>query len=283
MKKLTAVFVITTLLLNAMAPTLADAATYLQGAEINANALVQDAYVAVTYFDRDDKQKLTKGWIDAVGDTSFTIRSGGLKDKKTIAYDKVLSVVMSDESTVPAKQMNEVNRFIPNMKARVNKKKISKAEQDAIRWLRRGSTPIRFKTSSIAGDWMAGWLENTVGDTLIVSFGGDTNRIPLSSLSNLEVLVEYTNGGKYILVGLGLGAGIIAAYQISHTPSYTSFGEGYAGLIVMIAAASTFLIFTIIGAQKKTDKWVEVSPQSLNLSIAPTSTKGLRAALTFNF
>ena len=33
----------------------------------------------------------------------------------------------------------------------------------------------------------------------------------------------------------------------------------------------------------KSDKWVEVPPQRLNLSLAPTSTKGLRAALTFNF
>ena len=48
MKKLTVVFVITNLLLNAMAPTLAYAAIYLQGAEVNANTLTQDAYVAVT-------------------------------------------------------------------------------------------------------------------------------------------------------------------------------------------------------------------------------------------
>ena len=36
-------------LLNAMTPALAHAATYLQGTEVNANTLVQDAYVAVTY------------------------------------------------------------------------------------------------------------------------------------------------------------------------------------------------------------------------------------------
>ena len=118
MKKLTVVFVTTNLLLNAMAPTLAHAATYLQGAEVNADTLIRDAYVAVTYYDRDDEQKLEKGWIDAVGETSFTIRKGGFKGKRTIAYDKVVSVIRSDESTVPAKQMNEVNRFIRNMEAR---------------------------------------------------------------------------------------------------------------------------------------------------------------------
>ena len=91
-----AILVTTALLLNAMAPTLAHAATYLQGAEVNANTLIRDAYVAVTYYDSKGKQKLEKGWIDEVGETSFTIRSGGIKDKKTIAYEKVLSVFIGE-------------------------------------------------------------------------------------------------------------------------------------------------------------------------------------------
>ena len=126
--KAIAIFVTAAFLLNAMAPTLAHAAIYLQGTEVNANTLVRDAYVAVTYrdskgqermekgwYDSKGQERMEKGWIDEVGETSFTIRSGGIKDKKTIAYDKVVSVIMSDESTVPAKQMNEVYRFIRNM------------------------------------------------------------------------------------------------------------------------------------------------------------------------
>ena len=50
MKKLTSVCVTATLHLNAMVPTLAHAAIYLQGAEINADTLIRDAYVAVTYY-----------------------------------------------------------------------------------------------------------------------------------------------------------------------------------------------------------------------------------------
>ena len=57
MKKLTAFFVTATLLLNAITPTLAHAATYLQGAEVNANTLIRDAYVAVTYFDSKGEEK----------------------------------------------------------------------------------------------------------------------------------------------------------------------------------------------------------------------------------
>ena len=109
-----AIFVTATLVLNAMAPMLAHAAKHLQGDQVNANALVRDAYIAVTYRDGNGRERTARGWIDAIGETSFTIRSGGLKGKTTIAYVKVLSIIMSTESSVPAKQMNEVNRFIRN-------------------------------------------------------------------------------------------------------------------------------------------------------------------------
>ena len=44
-----AILVTTALLLNAMMPTLAHAATYLQGTQVNANTLIRDAYVQVKY------------------------------------------------------------------------------------------------------------------------------------------------------------------------------------------------------------------------------------------
>ncbi|MDE2953294.1 MAG: hypothetical protein OXR71_02135, partial [Gemmatimonadota bacterium] len=85
MKKLIAIFVTVALLLNTVMPTLALAATYLQGAEVNANTLVRDAYVQVTYRNHNGQEKTERGWIDAVGETSFTIRSGHWT-KKTITY-----------------------------------------------------------------------------------------------------------------------------------------------------------------------------------------------------
>ena len=146
MKIVTMVMVVA-ILLNMLAPTLAHAAIDL--AEINANTLVRDAYVAVTYYDSNGKQKLAKGWIDVIGETSFTIREGRFRDKKTIAYDKVVSVVMSEESTAPVKQMNEVNRFIRNMRAREieRAKKESKAEDHVIQRL----DPINTKASANNG------------------------------------------------------------------------------------------------------------------------------------
>ncbi len=75
MKKLAAVFVIATLLLNTMAPTLAYAATYLQGAQVNADTLIQDAYAVVTYYDSKNKQKSEKGWINDARHARYTTRN----------------------------------------------------------------------------------------------------------------------------------------------------------------------------------------------------------------
>ena len=133
MKKSVAVFVIATLLINAMAPALVHAATYLQGAEVNADMLVQDAYVVVTYYDSKNKQKLEKGWICAIDETTFEIRSRALFGKKIIAYDRVLSVMMSEESTTPIKQINEVDRFMRDIKKQ--KARVLETEEAAIQRL----------------------------------------------------------------------------------------------------------------------------------------------------
>ena len=362
-----AIFVTTTLLLNAMAPTLAHAATYLQGTEVNANTLVQDAYVAVTYYDSKDEQKLEKGWIDVVGETSFTIRSGGIKDKKTISYDKVISVVRSDESNT-LKQMNEVNRFIRNMGiqflevvtvisrgqidlSKIRKGKIRKgwyahviytssegeketvtgritrqdsvhivirvpfsisktiaykdidtlvisqraqsieawknAKQQVQRLLKnKYNTKVRVQASSIWKSRVVGRLVKMTPDTLVISRGGTFFQVPVSSISNFEVNIgQHRHTGKGAAIGVGVGLALFIAFE-RHAEHLDETGDSGA-LVFAFAGRSMgiliFGLFTLIGYEIKSDKWVKVSPQSLNLSLAPTSTKGLRAALTFNF
>ena len=46
---------------------------------------------------------------------------------------------------------------------------------------------------------------------------------------------------------------------------------------------SIFISGTLLGAATKSDGSAEVPPQRVNLSISPTPTRGLRAALSFNF
>ena len=466
-----AILVTTALLLNAMMPTLAHAATYLQGTEVNANTLVRDAYVAVTYYDSKGKQKLAKGWIDAIDDSTFTIRRGGLKSGKTIAYANVVSVIMSDESTVPAKQMNEVNRFLQEMKERETEQAKREAEQEGIQQLKQQlkdkfvtigqfdfskkngyahivytsegikkiatgqiieghadhivvrvqesggwkskkaipytdidtlvvaqsqrdleawrntkqaiqrlnqkivtvmshetidpskitigwyayvvykseegatrtatgqivhkdttrifvkdridrittytiayadintlvfaelwsdieryreigaqyNTKVRFKAPSVAKRRIVGKLVEVVEDTLVIQGGHTFFQVPLSSISNLEVSIgQYRNIGKGLLIGVGLGSATVAVFfrqaeHIDETTPDDSLDALATALGGMVIGGLIFVIFTFSGAMTKSDKWVEVPPQRLNLSVAPTSTKGLRAALTFNF
>ena len=366
------------ILLNATAPTLAYAAIYLQGSKVNANTLIQDAYVVVTYYDSKNKQKLEKGWIDAIDETTFRIRSGALFGKKTVAYDKVLSVIMGGETTPRGKQISEVDRFmrkrvvdqakqdikqvairklnqkpvtvmvrgqidssqIPwnwyvhvvytskgkkgNATGRIVNKttndiiilnnqqywkiayngidtlRIAKNMRDVERYRELGAkynAKVRVQAPSIQKKRMVGELVKMTQDTLVIHSGHTFFQVPSSSISNLEVSIGYKrNTDKGFKIGLGAGAVIIGLTSISTyrekkrldennsgDASFAYYTLGIATLVGYSAGAFVCLLSTLIGATIKSDKWVEVPPDRLNLSIAPTSTKGLRAALTFNF
>ncbi len=87
------VFITIALLINAIAPILVHAATLLQGARVNANTLVRDTYVQVTYSDHSGEQEVVKGWVGAIEDSTFTIGSGDIRNRTVIAYDNVISLV----------------------------------------------------------------------------------------------------------------------------------------------------------------------------------------------
>ena len=385
-----AIFVTATLVLNAMAPALAHAAKHLQGDQVNANALVRDAYIAVTYRDGNDRERTARGWIDAIGETSFTIRSGGLKSKTTIAYAKVLSIIMSEASSVPAKQMNEVNRFIREQKRSAAKaeqkarpgvihlqgeqvkadtlvqnayavvtyyednklkqekggiikaigdtsftiqngllgkatiayakvmtlvmsadtgvyltqrnavaretKKIE-AETKAIQRFMTHNAKVRFKVPSLTKEWIVGEVVKMTQDTLLIREGRTLStsaavikmailQVPMSSISNFEASIgQRRNADKGFMIGLGLGLAVLVPVAIA------DFKEGgefeLHGWATAITAAYIFpsivILSTLMGAATKSENWVEVPPQRLNLSIAPMPEKGLRAALTVNF
>ena len=390
-----AIFVTATILINAMAPMLAQAARHLQGDQVNANALVRDAYIAVTYRDGNGRERTARGWIDAIGETSFTIRSGGLKSKTTLAYAKVLSIIMSEASSVPAKQMNEVNRFIRDQKRRAakaernaakaeqkaktevihlqgeqvkadtliqnayavvtyyednklkqekagiikaigdtsftiqngilgkttiayakvmtlvmsadtgvyltqrnavaRKKKKIEAETKAIQRFMTHNAKVRFKVPSLTKEWIVGEVVKMTQDTLLIREGRTLStraavikmailQVPMSSISNFEASIgQRRNADKGFMIGLGLGLAVLVGVAIE------DFKEGgeLQGLPTAITAAYIFppivILSTLMGATIKSENWVEVPPQRLNLSIAPTPDKGLRAALTVNF
>ena len=203
MKKIAVVFVVVTLLLNAIAPALAYAATYLQGAEVNADTLIQDAYVVVTYYDSKNKQKLEEGWIDAIDEATFLIRSGALFGKKTIAYDKVLSVIMSKKATSRGKQINEVNRFIREMEKREAGAK--ETEQAAIQRLNQKTVTVmprgQIAPSEVTEGWYTYMVYTSQGATekatsqiadkdashIALKYGADTHNIAYNDIDTLIV------------------------------------------------------------------------------------------------
>ena len=365
MKKLATVFVTATLLINAIAPTLAHAATYLQGAEVNANTLVRDAYVQVIYRDHNGQKKTEKGWVYAIDETTFKIRSRAIFGKETIAYDKVLSVIMSDESTTPIKQINEVDQFIRkrvvnqakqnrlqaaiqklnqkpvtvmvrgqidssqipwnwyvhvvytskgkkgNATGRIVNKtandiiilnnqqywkiayndidtlRIAKNMRDIERYRELGAkynAKVRVQAPSIQKKRMVGELVKMTQDTLVIHSGRTFFQVPSSSISNLEVSIGCKrNTGKGFKIGLATGLSILIPVAIADSRDPGELRGLATGLTLGFVCTPIIILSTLIGAMTKSDKWVEVSPQRLNLSFAPTSTKGLRAALTFNF
>ena len=126
--------------------------------------------------------------------------------------------------------------------------------------------------------WMVGEVVKMTPDTLVIQRGRRLLSVPRSAISKFEVsLRHYRHTGKGLMVGLALNA---LSWGSLATDDEATLAEGYA---VIIMTPVLLIIPTFIGALIKSDKWVEVPPQRLNLSVAPTSTKGLRAALTFNF
>ena len=173
------------ILINAMAPTLVYAAIYLQGPEVNADTLIQDAYVVVTYYDSKNKQKSEKGWIDAIDETTFRIRSGALFGKKTIAYDKVLSVIMGGETTPRGKQISEVDRFIREMKKQ--EERALETEEAAIQRLNQKPVTVMVRgqidSSQIPWNWYVHVVCTSKGEK-----GNATGRIVNKMANDIIIL-----------------------------------------------------------------------------------------------
>ena len=307
MKKLTAIFVIAALLLNAMTPTLAHAATYLQGTEEKkktraveqASQKPQGKTVMVMSGGKIDSAKVRKGWYAYVVYTSeegtkrtatgqimekgtdhilIRVEDEALKSWKTIAYTDIDTLVIAQHT----RDIEEWRNVRPPQRH---------GEQSTPQ-LHEGDSRVRVYAPAIRKGRMIGKLVKMTQDTLVIRgeltlYGRRFYQVPLSSISNLEVSIGYhRNTFKGMLFGFAIGTAIFAAITIpaEETPEGSFVDtQGLAELIGAIGGVSIFLFSTLLGAASKSDKWLAVSPQSLNLSFAPTSTKRLRATLTFNF
>ena len=132
-------------------------------------------------------------------------------------------------------------------------------------------------------------LREITANTVMTQDGQTLYQVPMSSITNLEVSMgRRRNAGKSFMIGLGLGLAVLVPVAIADSKESSSdelpLGEGLATVITAVYIFPSIVVLsTLIGVATKYEKWVKISPQRLNLSIAPTPEKGFRAALTVNF
>ncbi len=287
------------ILLNAMAPMFAYATTQRQDMEqtpqnpyektvtvmsrgqIDSSKITMGWYAHAVYTSEEGTKRTATGQIMEKGTDYILIRveDKALKSWKTIAYRDVDILVVAQHTR--------------DIEAWRNARQTQRHGEQPMQKFYAGEPRVRVYAPSIRKGWMVGKLIKKTQDTLVVRgeltlYGRRFYQVPLSSISNLEVSTGYhRNTFKGMKIGIGISLGLIAIMAVGMV--------AYEPMIILapdvlgIALFSSYVLVpittltTIIGAMSKSDKWLAVSPQRLNLSVAPTSTKGLRVALTFNF
>ncbi len=149
---------------------------------------------------------------------------------------------------------------------------------------------VRLRAPSISPEWMIGRFAGSVRDTLVVLSERGTERVHRTLVKDLEVSMgRRRNTIKGMAIGALAGLGtafLLYPYNVSDDDRRGEIAERdradrffYAVLVVPLATVCG----TLAGARTIAEKWVEVPPSRINLSIAPTRERGLRAAVSFNF
>ncbi len=139
---------------------------------------------------------------------------------------------------------------------------------------------VRCKARTIANDgpkwgWVVGRMVPTSDDTFGILTEGGMYRVPVSSFTDLEINIGRR---RHTLKGFLIGCLSGLSYMVLDWDFDLNVYDPNAGYGFGVGIVAS----TLIGFMVKTERWVEVSPGRLNLGIAPTKNKGLRAALTFD-
>ena len=242
----------------------------MSGGELDLSKLRKGWYAHVVYTSEGAKRTITGEIVNKDGD-GIVIKSkyGGWNNtwkRFEIAYGDIEIVVVAQdpEDITPRdiKRWGEARQAIQRLQEKVSK--------------------VRFKAPSISRGWIVGRLVKVSPDTFRILTQRGFDYVPHSLISNLEVRIgRRRNTDKGIIIGLGLGLTVLAPFVIRDN------SDELQGLVfyyfTMFIALPVFISCTLIGAAIKSDIWAEVPPQRLNLSISPTPTRGLRAALSFKF
>ena len=226
-----------------------------------------------------DPSKLRKGWY---ADVVYTPEGA----KRTITGEIVSKD--ADGMVIKTKYGGWHNAWVEIAYGDIEIVVVAQDRRDIQGWIEAGEviqrlqekeSRVRFIAPSISSWWIIGRLVKVSPDTFKIFTERDSEYVPHSQISNLEVsLGRRRNTGKGMIIGLVVGLGVVLL------PGASTPEEALAQFLALqIVSLPIFISCTLIGFMIKSDRWVKVPPQRLNLSISPTPTRGLRAALSFNF
>ena len=237
---------------------------------LDLSQLTMGTYVGVLYTAKGER-KIVTGRVVATQADHIVVRSGSFFDnKRNIGRNQIDVLAVADD-------MAKIERW--------------HLATQAIRSLREEPPRVRLRAPSISRQSITGSFAGSTSETLDLRSRNGIHRIPLSSIDEFAVSAR-----RYRRTALGMKIGLVLAVLVSvavpalaaaHIPGATRAVQTQAEVLTLGYFAKVglpvFLGSTLAGALIISERWIEVSPQHLNLSLAPTQNRGLRAAMSFNF
>ena len=219
------------------------------------------------------------------------------KGAKKIAIGRVLST-SADHIVVSSKSYFDNKRSIGRYQIDVlaiaddlAKIELWRLATQAIQKPREEQPPkLRLKAPSISRQWITGSLVGSTPEMLELQCLDGIRRIPPSSIDELAV-----SAGSYRRTALGMKIGLVLAVLVPvAVPAIAGAHFGGIGALQTQAEVLTLTYFakvalpiflgsTLMGASIKSERWIEFTPRCLNLTVAPTQSRGFGAAVSFNF
>ncbi len=187
-----------------------------------------------------------------------------------IALDDIVFIVAAEDrgDIVVLRRARQILRHLPdNPRIRLKSPSVG-----------RGSS----KPGSVVGR-----LLDVNQDTLVMGVGLSRNEVfevPISLIRDFEINIgRHRNTIKGINIGLLLGLGVLAPFAYSDSKASGEWRRYPTAFTAFFISLPVFVCSTLIGYSIKTDRWVDIPINGLNMGIAPTRNKGLQAAVSFKF
>jgi hypothetical protein len=143
---------------------------------------------------------------------------------------------------------------------------------------------VRVTAPSVLGGPFAGTVLTRDPDSLVVQGGTETRRLPLASITRLDL----SRGRKsHTLLGAGVGflvgAGVGGALFASDPYSCDEVHSACIVLGAVALGAAGALVGAVTGALVRTERWAEVPLERLRLSLIPDGGRALTLRVSLNF